>query len=468
MAAEVALTASARRVLHARRGAVAAAFVLGTAAVAVYLNRHYNGDVYWLLAAGRYTAHHGVATHDPFQTLSHGREWLDQQWLAGLAFYGIVAGGGMTALSIIYGLLVGCALLPLVLGCRHRQPRQVLGAWLLSLPMLFALLDPRAEGFSLLAFAILLVLTDVDRRRARVWWIPLVFALWANLHAAFLVGLLFLALVVAGSEVDRRRGLPGRTFTWRFVAIALAVPATLVTPLGTRIVDYLHLLSNKKALPQLTYEWDPSWAHPYTLLYPIVVVAYGAWLYRSAPRPRQVEPLVVLAGFAVFATTATRQLVWLGPLCFYLLRQLGRPGSIAVSRRIGLGVSAAAAASLAAWATWLAPPPNEPKLLTPAAHYATLHPISGRLAAPPGTGSYLLWRAPSVQVTIDGRFENYSDEELRGAYDVVDHRGRWRALVQRWAIARVLTRNPRAARDFVAEGWSIRFRAGRQFVLDRP
>ena len=46
------------------------------------------------------------------------------------------------------------------------------------------------------------------------------------------------------------------------------------------------------------------------------------------------------------------------------------------------------------------------------ADYAAAHPATGRLAAPPGTGSYLLWRAPWVQVTIDGRFENYSDAEL--------------------------------------------------------
>ena len=453
--------------MHWRRGSIAAAFVLTTATLAVYLNLHYNGDVYWLLAAGRYTAHHGVATHDPFLTLSHGREWFDQQWLAGLLFYAAVVAGGLTLLSILYALLIGFALLPLVIGCRHKQPRQVLGAWLASLPMLFALLDPRAEGFSLLAFSVLLVLTDVDRRRRRVWWIPFVFALWANLHAAFLVGLLFLALVVVGAEIDRRRGFAQRTFSWRFVAVGLALPATLATPLGIRIVDYLRVLSANKVLPRLTYEWDPTWEHPYTLLYPALVLAYGAWLYAHAPRPRPVEPLLVLTGFAIFATTATRQLVWLGPLCFYLLRQLGRPGSIAVSRRASLPVSAAAAAALLAWTVWIAPVSNEPKLLTGAADFAAAHPVPGRVAAPAGTGSYLLWHASSLRVAIDGRFENYTDAELEGVYDIVDHRGGWRSSVARWDITRVITRNPRAIRDFVADGWRVRYGAGGHDVVDR-
>jgi hypothetical protein len=178
--------------------------------------------------------------------------------------------------------------------------------------------------------------------------------------------------------------------------------------------------------------------------------------------------LIVLAGFAIFATTATRQLVWLGPLGFYVLRQLGRPGSIAVSRRASVPVCAAAAAALLVWAVWIAPAPNEPKLLSAAAAYAATHPVSGRIAAPAGTGSYLLWRASSLRVTIDGRFENYSDAELEGAYDIVDHRRNWRTLASRWGVTRVLTRNPRAIENFVADGWIVRYRAGSGVVIDRP
>jgi hypothetical protein len=71
-------------------------------------------------------------------------------------------------------------------------------------------------------------------------------------------------------------------------------------------------------------------------------------------------------------------------------------------------------------------------------------------------------------VTIDGRFENYSDSEFDSAYDIVDHRGDWRALTARWGVTRVVTRNPRAIRDFVADGWTVRFAARGQVVLDRP
>lgn len=144
------------------------------------------------------------------------------------------------------------------------------------------------------------------------------------------------------------------------------------------------------------------------------------------------------------------------------------PGTIAIPRRASVPVSAVAVAALLVWAAWIAPAPNESKLLSGAADYAATHPIAGRVAAPAGTGSYLLWRASSLHVTIDGRFENYSDDELTGAYDIVNHSGDWRKLSSSWGVTRVLTRNPRAIRDFVADGWSIRYAAGGAVVIDRP
>jgi hypothetical protein len=197
-----------------------------------------------------------------------------------------------------------------------------------------------------------------------------------------------------------------------------------------------------------------------------LTVAHAAPRSKSAGVWRSL--LVMLVGFALFATTATRQLVWLGPLCFYLLRQLGRRGSIAVSRRVSLPLLAGAATALVSWAVWLGPAPNEPKLMSDAADYAAAHPAAGRLAAPSGTGSYLLWRAPRTQVTVDGRFENYSEDELEGAYDVVNHTGDWRELISRWNITRVVSRNPRTIGEFVSDGWRARYRSQGHFVLDPP
>ncbi|MBD0329502.1 MAG: hypothetical protein ICV64_05300 [Thermoleophilia bacterium] len=450
---------------YTRRAVVAAALVSLTAAIAVWSNRHYSGDVYWLLAAGREIAANGLPQRDPFPTLSEGREWHNQQWLAELVLYGLHAAGGMLLLSLAYALVLGASALPLLLGSRRRRPLEVLAVWAFLVPLLIAVMDPRAAGFSLLCFALLVVLVDGERRRWRVWLIPPLFVLWANLHGGFLVGLLFFALVVAGGALDARLGRRADPFGRRFVLLGLALPAMLVTPLSFAIFDYLGALSSNPLLPRLTYEWDPTPVHPELLLVVALFAGFAGYLWwRSAP-PRPLEPLLVAGAFVVLALTAARQLVWLGPVAFYLLRRLGRPGEIAVTRRLSLPALGVGLALLLAWALWWGPPPPEAKLMAPLAERVAAGRVEGRVAAPTGTGSYLLWRAPGQRITVDGRYEQYRPAELEAALDLLA--GQHVRLLDEWNVAAVVTPNPAGAARLTRAGLRVRAHDGDGYLLSR-
>jgi hypothetical protein len=342
----------------------------------------------------------------------------------------------------------------------------VLAVWAFLLPLLVAILDPRAAGFSLLCLSLLIVLVDGERRRWRVWLVPPLVALWANLHGAFLVGLLFFALVVVGGAIDARLGRRPESFGRRFLLLGVALPAVLVTPLTLGIFDYLGALSGNPLLPRLTFEWDPTVEHPLLLLVAAAFAGFAVHVFRSAPAPRPLEPLLVAAAFSALAVTATRHLLWLGPLAFYLVRRAGRPGEIAVSRRWSLPALAGSVVLLVVWALAVGPPPNEPKLASDLADHVAADPVGGRLAAPAGTGSYLLWRAPSQPVTIDGRFENYSTAELDGAYAILS--GDRLDLVARWGVTRVITRDRRGAARLDEAGFRLERRGeGGSFLLRR-
>ena len=445
---------------------MSAALVSVTTTVVLYANRHYSGDIYWLLAAGREVVREGVAETDPFLTLNHGRRWDNQQWLAELSFYGLERAGGMTLVSLAYALVLGLAVLPLLLGSRSRRLWEVLAVWAFLVPLLAAVVDPRAAGFSLLCFSLLVVLVDGERRRWRVWLIPPLFALWANLHAAFLVGLLFFALVVVGGAVDERLGRRAQSFGIRFLLLGVALPAVLLTPLALGIFDYLGALSGNPLLPRLTFEWDPTVEHPLLLLVVAAFAAFAAHLLRLAPSPRPLEPLLVAGAFSLLALTATRHLLWLGPIAFYLVRRVGPPGEIAVSRRWSLPAVAGSAVLVAVWVVAVGPPPNEPKLATDLAEHVVADPVPGRVAAPAGTGSYLLWRAPEQPVTIDGRFENYSARELDAAYAILA--GDRLDLVARWDVTRVITPDRRGATVLARSGFRLERRGeGGSFLLRR-
>ena len=193
----------------------------------------------------------------------------------------------------------------------------------------------------------------------------------------------------------------------------------LATPLGTGIATYVGRLGGNPLLPQLTFEWDPTPQHPELLVYVAAVVLFTALLWWRAERPRPLEPLLVVGALALFSLTATRELLWLGPLGFYALRQLGAPAEWRLPRHVLAPAAGVALAAVAGWALLVGAPPPETKLSAPLAESIARHPVPGRIAVAAGTGSYLLWRAPHQQITIDGRFESYDVAELEASYAAV-------------------------------------------------
>src|SRR4051812_49569990 len=176
-----------------------------TAAGLLYANRELAGDLFWLLAAGRHVDVHGVTATDPFLTIAHGGHWYNQQWLSEWLIFRLQQLGGLQLVSLAYALLVAGALVPLAWACRRRKLARTLVAWVLFSGAAVCVLQPRAAGFSLLAFALVLAIVQgSQRRRWLLLALPPLFALWANLHGAFAAGVLLLGLLAMAAAIERR------------------------------------------------------------------------------------------------------------------------------------------------------------------------------------------------------------------------------------------------------------------------
>src|SRR3954454_16012422 len=134
-----------------------AMLTLGVAAIALCLNRDLNGDLYLLLFSGRYVAHHGPVGYDPFPTIEHGREWLNQQWLSEVGFYGAERVVGTTGITILYALLLGGPLGLVLSAIRRKGIVPMLAVATLYVPGILAIIHPRAAGLTLLLFAVLVL-----------------------------------------------------------------------------------------------------------------------------------------------------------------------------------------------------------------------------------------------------------------------------------------------------------------------
>src|SRR5437763_5890482 len=187
--------------------AVVVCLVAATAAGLLYANHSLAGDLFWLLAAGRFVAQHGADAHDAFLTLSHGGHWYNQQWLSEWLIFQVQRLGGIRLVSFAYALLLAATLGPLAWACRRKSLGWTLAAWLLFAGSAVCVLQPRAAGFSLVAFAAALVIVQAaERRRRLLLFLPPLFALWANLHGAFVAGLLLVGLLALAAALERRPG----------------------------------------------------------------------------------------------------------------------------------------------------------------------------------------------------------------------------------------------------------------------
>src|SRR2546423_2380076 len=102
--------------------AVVAGLVATAAAVLVYANRELAGDLFWLLASGRYVDGHGAGLRDPFLTIAHGRHWYNQQWLSEWLLFRVERLGGGRLVVRLYPPRLGGDPGPLPLGREGPPP----------------------------------------------------------------------------------------------------------------------------------------------------------------------------------------------------------------------------------------------------------------------------------------------------------------------------------------------------------
>src|SRR4051795_6407861 len=405
-------------------------------ALALCLDRFHNGDFYLSLNSGRFIAEHGFANHDPFSTVSQGGTWLNQQWLSELAFFRISEILGPTGLTMLYALLITAPLALLLWLCRRKGWRMLVAVAAFYFPGVIAVIHPRAAGFTVLIFTLLvalLVLLWRERGTPRTggrhgWWAPLamlaLFALWANLHGGFIAGFLLLGLATVGMAIDHWRGIPGtlplsRVALLGLVGVLAAAIVTVATPLGAAIWDYLLSFQNQ-AISLASTEWESAFSSPLAVVYLSLASCFAAWMWVRSPQPRRATTLLVTAGFLVFAGFSVRNIVFVGPILALQVAWTA-PNRNPTSLRgpVALFGAAAAAAALL-WAVVLGPARDDPTLGFPVADYAIAHPPKhGRIVTYAGVGSYINWRSPSTPVVLNGWLEQYTPEQLTDNYRVL-------------------------------------------------
>jgi hypothetical protein len=453
-----------------------------------------SADTYWHLRTGADILRTGAVPRvESYSFTALGSPWRNHEWLWEPLSYACYRLGGMPLLTVFGAAFVIAALALIFRLMKGPAPTRFL-LLLVGLPLSIPLWGLRPHLFTLAALPLLLALLA----RGRLWPIPPLFVLWANMHGGVALGGLLLGVATAlalvrwrirGAPEDRRRALA------LGVVLPLSAAACLATPLGAGI---FHFLSDSMARIRAVGigEWQPTVpVEPYGVIFWVVALAFvalavvrrralgdgghasgwGDWVIVAAPLA--LLPLAIVAVrnaglFALLALPAASRL--LGPEATLRLpwrRGAAPPSGTADRPRANLALLAGlslAALAFVAWSYRTAAPtlgwrPIDERAL------AAVRACDGPLYNQYDEGGYLIWFLPERPVFVDNRQDPYPVEHIRAQLDVQWEAAPYRPLFERWGIRCAflpVVSSTVGALD--RDGWRTRYRDDRYVVLAAP
>ncbi|MBI4370844.1 MAG: hypothetical protein HY552_00955 [Elusimicrobia bacterium] len=267
----------------------------------VFLLPVVNPDIWWHLSAGRWIWEHGaVPAADSFSFTRAGAPWIDFEWLFQLAVLAVHRAAGDWGLWALKFALLALAAWPTDGLLRDRGVSggaRVLAtaAWAAGF---FSKADLRPDLLSAAFFALLL--RRLESGRASFLFGFGLFALWANLHGGFVLGL---GLYAAAALPRRRTGRPpARDLAGEACGALLGA---CLNPFGLRLYEVFFLHAGDPAMRAFVAEWQAfslRWSFHWPLAAFLPASLAAAWLRRRE------DPLLaaVAAAAAVAGIWSTR------------------------------------------------------------------------------------------------------------------------------------------------------------------
>jgi len=352
------------------------------------------------------------------------RPWINHEWLAEVQMALAHLAGGAAGLALLKGTIVFATLLVVWSGLRGVDVAVrlvTIGLMVVGTGSITTTLRPQLWSLLFLAMLCRTLVSDQSGRRR---WLPGLFALWANVHGGWIVGLGVLCIWLGAEAWSHRDRLVER------VVIALAcLLATLITPYGTSLWRFL--METVRLTRDVT-EWQPLWTLPPANWLPWVVALAAAVFMLSRPSAHRLPVAGVLGMLAYSSVRVSRIAPLFVVAAAVLLAPLFRRAGPAARNNLLEGVRHAPAAlgvaalMLAAVGVWQASSSLRcirvigPWVPEPAAVRMLRDAPPGRLVSFFNWGEYAIWHlGPRIRVSFDGTRETVYSEERLAEHDAI-------------------------------------------------
>jgi hypothetical protein len=391
-----------------------------------------DGDTYWHIAAGRWILEHrAVPAADPFSHTMPGASWTAHEWLSEVLLAGVHDFGGWTAViavtALAFALAMACLARALL---RTVEPTRAVLFTAVAVMMTIGhfLARPHVLAMPLLVvWTAGLVRARQEARRPALWLLP-VLALWANMHAGFVLGICLAAAFALEAVLEAwprgraRVALAARD--WGFF-VALAAVCGLLTPHGVQgyVYTWEVMSEHQFALDNIS-EWLSPNFHGFQPLEVWLIGGLAIVLTQGLKLPWL--RLVLVLGLLHLALKHARNIELVGMLTPLIVAQpfaaqwaaAGRPSVPSRLDRISRWLAppahpaavagcilllAGATLTLAHWRPVEPPEFVAPQKALQAAKDYTRQPVLNGY----GWGGYLIYSG--IRPFIDGRADMYGD-----------------------------------------------------------
>jgi hypothetical protein len=435
----------------------------------------------WLtILGGHEIVRHGLPSHDSLTIWTHGRHWVDQQWLAQLFFYGLFALGGIKLALFGHAAAVAGAFTLAVVVARRRGASTRSVCWI-AVPVYFLLTwtawNARAQSLAILFFVVTVVflLQDAHSPSRRVFLVLPLLVLWANIHGTAITGAA-LVILWAVTYAAQNRARPFRTWLPRSGVLVLAPLACLfASPYATSLPGYYETILSNSGFRQFIVEWRPT--APSIQTAPFYLLAFLAVWLIGRQKERFLRFEQVLLGFTLLmGLQSMRSVLWFALTALMLipaaLDGVLKPNTKAMRfQLLNRALVVASVAGVIATVAWVGARPTSwferdyPTGVLTAFDRVQARDPGMRVFADEMYGDWLLLQRPELRgrLAYDIRFELGSRNELRRLIDVKQRVEGWRRVLAPYSLfvlrsdsesklAAALLRQPGARREYRGHG----------------
>jgi hypothetical protein len=285
-------------------------------------------DFFWHLATGRYIVENGVVPNtDIFGFATQGVEWIPFEWGWDVLTYGLYNIAGYNTI-LVFRSIIFVLIFFLYFKLLRKFKVNSIVIWIVLFTLLVAIMDrlsPRPHVLTYLFFTtIIYILTsfkyfDRERYIKKLYFLPLIFLLWGNIHMGVLAGGLFLFIFTVSEIIIYR--YPSKFSSQEVKPLSRD---QLIKLLIISVVCALVLLLNPHGLSTYIYAYEHTkmkmletvneWRNPFDSFFGsgFIVLLYKIFLFSGililifAYIKKDLTFALVYIGFFIYSVRAIR------------------------------------------------------------------------------------------------------------------------------------------------------------------